>query len=178
MSKYPSVQIIWDELIWKCYGHHHALVNHYEIYVLQMTKDSSVCHNHKPSFSHSRLFTGCVPRVTRRVPHVEQEQITLPEYLILPSVSCGVRVARSLVFCTVFCTILFVSFLFPMYWFFFFFFFFFFELRLPITPVVSSSFLPTTMNNFLISRYKWKQVVSIQDNENHLYAHNTKEIFL
>jgi hypothetical protein len=46
-----------------------------------------------PSFSHSRLFTGCVPRVTRRVPHVEQEQITLPEYLILPSVSCGVRVA-------------------------------------------------------------------------------------
>jgi hypothetical protein len=60
-----------------------------------------------------------------------------------------------------------------MYWL-----FFFFELRLPITPVVSSSFLPTTMNNFLISRYKWKQVVSIQDNENHLYAHNTKEIFL
>ena len=64
------------------------------------------------SFSHSRLITGCVPRVTRRMPHVEQEQITLPEYLILPSVSCGVRVARSLVFCTVFCTILFVSFLF------------------------------------------------------------------
>jgi hypothetical protein len=64
------------------------------------------------SFSHSRLITECVPRVTRRMPHVEQEQITLPEYLILPSVSCGVRVARSLVFCTVFCTILFVSFLF------------------------------------------------------------------
>ena len=63
------------------------------------------------SFSHSRLITGCVPRVTRRMPHVEREQITLPEYLILPSVSCGVRVARSLVFCTVFGTILLVSFL-------------------------------------------------------------------
>jgi len=171
MSKYLSVQIIWDKLIWKCYGHHHALVNHNEIYFLFVIITSR-------SFSHSRFITGCVPRVTRRMPHVEQEQITLPEYLILPSVSCGVRVARSLVFCTVFCTILFVSFLLAMYWLLLLFFFFFFELRLPITPVVSSSFLPTTMNNFLISRYKWKQVVSIQDNEKQLYAHKTKEIFL
>jgi hypothetical protein len=60
MSKYPSVQIIWDKLIWKCYGHHHALVNHYEIYVLQMTKDSSVCHNHKPVlFSFKTHYRVC-----------------------------------------------------------------------------------------------------------------------
>ena len=54
-------------------------------------------------------FTGFVPRVTRRVPLVEQE---LPEHLRSPPVFSGVRVDRFLVFCIVFCTSLFVLFLF------------------------------------------------------------------
>jgi hypothetical protein len=39
---------------------------------------------------------------------VEHELLTLPEYLSLPPVFGGVRVARSLVFCVVFCRSLFV----------------------------------------------------------------------
>jgi hypothetical protein len=41
-------------------------------------------------------------RVTRRVPHVEQKLITLPDYFSSFPDFRGVRVARSLVFCVVF----------------------------------------------------------------------------
>ena len=47
-------------------------------------------------------------RVTRRVPHVEQELLTLPENMSSPPVFSGVRFVRSLVFCIVFCGSLFV----------------------------------------------------------------------
>ena len=50
-------------------------------------------------------------RLARRVPLVEQELFTLPEYLSSPPVFCGVRVTRSLVLyvcfvdrCLSFCT--------------------------------------------------------------------------
>jgi hypothetical protein len=63
------------------------------------------------SFPHSRLITGSVTRLTRRVPLVEQELPTLPEHLISPPVLTGVRVTRSLVLyvcfvdrCLSFCT--------------------------------------------------------------------------
>jgi hypothetical protein len=46
------------------------------------------------SFPHSRLITT---RSTRRVPLVEQELLTLPEYLGSPPVFSGVCVSRSLV---------------------------------------------------------------------------------
>ena len=49
------------------------------------------------SFPHSRLITGFVTRLTRRVPLVEQELITLPEHLSSPPVFSGIRVTRSLV---------------------------------------------------------------------------------
>jgi hypothetical protein len=59
----------------------------------------------------SRLITGFVTRLTRRVPLVEQELPTLPEHLNSPPVFSGVRVARSLVLyvcfvdrCLSFCT--------------------------------------------------------------------------
>ena len=39
--------------------------------------------------------------VTRRVPIVEQELFTLPEYLSLPSAVCGLRVAPFLIFCVI-----------------------------------------------------------------------------
>jgi hypothetical protein len=47
------------------------------------------------SFPHSRLITGFVTRLTRRVPLVEQELLTLPEHLSSPQVFSGVRVTRS-----------------------------------------------------------------------------------
>ena len=67
--------------------------------------------NTSRSFPHSRLTTGFVTRLTRRVPLVEQELLTLPEHLISSPVLSGVRVARSLVLyvcfvdrCLSFCT--------------------------------------------------------------------------
>jgi hypothetical protein len=63
------------------------------------------------SFPNSRLITGFVTRLTRRVPLVEQKLLTLPEHLSSPSVFSGVRVTRSLVLyvcfvdrCFSFCT--------------------------------------------------------------------------
>ena len=63
------------------------------------------------SFPHSRLITGFVTRLTRRVPLVKQKLLTLPEHLSSPLVFSGVRVTRSLVLsvcfvdrCLSFCT--------------------------------------------------------------------------
>ena len=51
-----------------------------------------------------RLFTGFVITLaTRRVPHVEQDLLTLPEHLRSPLVFGGVRVVYSLVFYVVSC---------------------------------------------------------------------------
>jgi hypothetical protein len=52
--------------------------------------------------AHSRLITGCVTRLTQRVPLVEQELLTLSEHLSSPPVFSGVRVTRSLVLCVCF----------------------------------------------------------------------------
>jgi hypothetical protein len=54
------------------------------------------------SFPHSWLTTGVVARLTRRVPIVEQELLTLQEHLISSPVFSGVRVTRSLVLCVYF----------------------------------------------------------------------------
>jgi hypothetical protein len=54
------------------------------------------------SFPHSWLITGFLTRLTRRVPLVEQELLTLPEHLSSPLVFSGVRVTRSLVLCVCF----------------------------------------------------------------------------
>ena len=71
----------------------------------------STCRKHVPVFPHSRLITGFVTRLTRRVPLVEQELLTLPEHLSSPPVFSGIRVTRSLVLyvyfvdrCLYFCT--------------------------------------------------------------------------
>jgi hypothetical protein len=67
--------------------------------------------NTSRSFPHSQLITGFVTRLTRRVPLVEQERLTLPEHMSSPPVVSGVRVTRSLVLyvcfvdrCLFFCT--------------------------------------------------------------------------
>jgi hypothetical protein len=48
-------------------------------------------------FPHSRLITGIVTRLTRRVSLVEQELPTFPEHMSSPTVFSGIRVTRSLV---------------------------------------------------------------------------------
>ena len=50
----------------------------------------------------SCFITGFVTRLTRRVPLVVQELLTLPEHLSSPPVFSGVRVTRSLVLCVCF----------------------------------------------------------------------------
>jgi len=51
------------------------------------------------SCPHLRLITRFVTMVTRRVTHVEQELVTVPEHLSSPSIFSWVRAAHSLVFC-------------------------------------------------------------------------------
>ena len=73
------------------------------IYFINNMTRSGYCLFHVPSkntsrsFPHSRFITGFVTRLTRRVPLVEQELLTLSEHLSSPPVFSGVRVARSLV---------------------------------------------------------------------------------
>ena len=55
------------------------------------------------SFPQSLFITGFVIRVTRRVPHVEQKLLNLPEHLIAPAVFSIDHVARFLVYCAMFC---------------------------------------------------------------------------
>jgi hypothetical protein len=60
------------------------------------------------SFPHSWLITWLVTRVTQRMPHVEQELLSLPGHFSSLPVFNEVRVARSLVAYIVFCISLFV----------------------------------------------------------------------
>ena len=89
------------------------------------------------SFPHSWPITEFATRVTRLLPIVEQERLTLPEHLHShpsPDFS-GVPVTHSLVFCVVFCGSLFV-----LLSLFFFLSLYSLELRLLITPLASSIF--------------------------------------
>jgi hypothetical protein len=54
------------------------------------------------SFPHALLINGFVTRITRRVPSVEQELLTLPEHLSSPPVFSGIPVTQSLVLCVCF----------------------------------------------------------------------------
>jgi len=87
------------------------------------------------SFSHSWLITGFIIILTRQVPLVEQELLTIPEHRSLPTCVSGLRVARSLVLCVMFCRSLFVllSFFFSLLC------CLSFDLRILITPLVSSN---------------------------------------
>ena len=92
--------------------------------------------NTSQSFPHSRLITGFVTRLKRRVPLVEQERLTLPEHLSLPPVFSGVRVTRSLVLYVCFvdrCLSFGIFFFWPLCC------LFFFDIRILIFPLVSSN---------------------------------------
>ena len=88
-------------------------------------------------FPHSRLITGFVTRVTRWVPHADQELLTLLEHPIF----C-VKFVLLDVFCLVFCTSLFVRLSF-FYWLLLYC-LPFFDLRLLITSLwfTASDYLP------------------------------------
>jgi hypothetical protein len=66
------------------------------------------CRKHFRSFPHSWPITGAVTRLTRWVPLVEQELLTLPENMSSPPDFSGIPVTRSLV--------LFVYFVVPNSW--------------------------------------------------------------
>ena len=79
----------------KFYGRRHNLVNSYGISGSQMS--TGMFH----SLS-SILITGFVTRVTRRMPLVQQELLTLTGHFSSSPNFTGVRVAQSLVFCVCF----------------------------------------------------------------------------
>jgi hypothetical protein len=94
----------------KVYNRHHDLVNRYEISVSHTTTCVPLVVSTSWSFPHSRLVTGFVIRVTRRMPLVEQKLPTIPEQMCSSMVNSGFRVARSLFFCVLFCRSLFILF--------------------------------------------------------------------
>ena len=97
----------------------------------------SVCRNPYPVllpvYDYHRMWL--LTWAARRVPHVEQEVLTLPEHLTSPPVFSGVRVAQSLVFYVVLLPLFVLSFLFwPRCC-------LFFDLWFLITPSYLQSFL-------------------------------------
>ena len=91
------------------YDRHHGLINRCGIFVSQMTTEMFLLiFLTFRSFIHSWIITGFVTRVTRHVPHVEQELLIRPEHLRSPTDFSEVRVALSLVVCGVLCRSLFV----------------------------------------------------------------------
>ena len=86
-------------------------------------------------FAHSWVIIGFVTRITRRVPLVEQELLTLPEHLSSPPVFSGISCYSIFSFMSMFCRSLFVllySFFWPLCC-------LFFDIRILITPLVSSN---------------------------------------
>ena len=81
----------------KCYGRHHDLVDRDGISVTNDHGYVPLVVSTSRSFPHSRLITGFVTRLTRRVPLVEQKLLALPEHMSSPPVFSGVHVIRSLV---------------------------------------------------------------------------------
>jgi len=85
-----------------------------------LTVTENLCHtdhiyvplvvNNNQSLFNSSLITGFVSRVTRRVSLLENELLTIPDHLGLPPVLIGVRGARSMVICVLFCRTFFVLF--------------------------------------------------------------------
>ena len=59
-------------------------------------------------------WSSCLLTVTRRVSLMEQQLLSLPDHMTSLPVFRGIRVARSLVFCVMFCKSLFVLFFWPL----------------------------------------------------------------
>ena len=121
---------------------------------------------------HDSFITGFVTRLTRRVPLLDQELLTLPEHLSSPPVCSGVRVTRSLVLYVCFvdrclsfgtfsfghCVCL-----------------FFFDIRILITPLVSASSSFEILLCYRRQRNRrGNQEQTIQRNQQH-WVHKTQD---
>ena len=84
------------------YGLHHDMVGGYGICFHKSQRICSTCRKHFSVLSQSWLITELAPRLTWRVPLVEQELLTLPEHLSSHPVFSWVRVTQSLVVCVCF----------------------------------------------------------------------------
>jgi len=123
----------------------------------------STCCKHVPVLSSFMTYHRNVTRVTRLVPLVEQELLTLPEHLSSSPVFSGVRVTplstiftRSLVLCEIFCRSLFVPltiFVWPSCC-------LSFDLRILITSLISSnsSYLSKEINGYVTSYLSFSYV--------------------
>ena len=100
----------------------------------------------------TKLITGFVTRLTRRVPLVEQEMLTLQGHLGSPLVYSGVRITRSLDLCVCFVDhcLSFCTFFWPLWC------LFFFNIRILITTLVSSSSSFKHMFSRLLKRCEGK----------------------
>jgi hypothetical protein len=132
-------------------------------YVSLCHKWSRICSTCRKHFPHSRLITGFVTRLTRRVPLVEQELLTLPEHLSSPPVFSAWGSCYSIFsFICKFCRSLFVLlcfFFWPLCS------LFFFNIRILITPLVSSNF--SCIQNIKLLQYN---ILSLTSNINiHLF---------
>ena len=87
--------------LWKFYGRHHDFVNRYGISE-SVPRICSTCHKHFPVLSSCMTYHRVCNRLTRRVPLVEQELLTLPDHLSSPPVFCEVCITRYLVLCVCF----------------------------------------------------------------------------
>ena len=114
------------------------------------------------SCPHSWLITRFVTRITRLIPHVEQELLTLPEHLKSSSVFSWVHITRSLVFCVVVYIALFVPlsyFFWPLYC------LTVFDLRCPMIPLVSSNFYFISFYFFFTLEPDQPQAVHVKETE-------------
>ena len=123
------------------------------------------------SFFHSWLISGLVTRLTRRVSLVKQELLIFSEHLSSSPSFSGVRVTRSLVLCV--CRSLFVL---------LYFFFWplccllFFDIRILITPLVSSNSSLNTIRNLpMHGMSSWITIV-ILDNKLTLWFDDTDQL--
>ena len=113
-------------------------LHNYRISVPQMTTDMFCFSNQYPVLSSFMTYHQFVIRVTQWVLLVQQELLSLPEHLSSPLVFSWVCVARSSVFCVMFCRSLFLLlffFFWPLYC------LSFYDLQIPTTPLVFSLFL-------------------------------------
>jgi len=89
-----------------------------------------------PHHDREWLITGFVTRLTRRMLLVEEEELNLPDHPSSTPIFIGVHVTRSLSLCVMFCrslSVLLYFFIWPLCC------LFFFDLRILITPLISSS---------------------------------------
>jgi hypothetical protein len=96
LLKQGNIAIRLKSLLLKCYGHHHNVVDHYEISISQITMNLFIFYVDGSFLYHCQdFFRTCLYIcVTRRVSYQEQELLTIRQHMSSLPVFCGVRVAH------------------------------------------------------------------------------------